>query len=228
MLYTQILQAIPRRTLTRHFLVSDRFSCVYVPSPKVASSSITQVLLNKATDGAQLGEGNVHREARQFFQRSAEETALALADKKYIRFCVVRHPVARLASAYRNKMHKRTFRLQVLGFVGETQDRDVPFDEFVEIVAAQAEDERDRHWRSQVALLYPYVVPYDHILRLENIASDWDRLAPLIRIDAPLPNLNRTGGSKRKEELAKDIQLRIADIYRSDMDAFGYQVDSAG
>lgn len=224
----QLRAGMSDRDLRRNTFISQRHGCVYLGNPKVASSSVKWVLLQgegaAPDDKGAARDGGIHRLARKTLTRRPGAAARALLDAGLLRFCIVRHPVERLVSAWHNKLSRPEYRAGVIAALGESDDRPVSLEEFVDHVAAQPDPERDPHWRSQTGLLFPKLIAYDHVLRLETLDDDWKKLAAACGLPARLPRLNARRTSRPEAPPSEAMRRRIAGIYPEDMENFGYDV----
>ncbi|WP_101067304.1 sulfotransferase family protein [Roseovarius salinarum] len=213
--------------LARNVIVSDTCRCVYVSTPKVASSSVKLALLRAERELSEVSERKIHDMARRHFKRPAREIAEILRDDRYYRFCIVRHPVDRFVSGFRNKLKRRDYRAEVLRQLGETKDRPVSIEEFVDVVTQQPDAERNRHWRSQTGLLHPGLFNYHTVAKIERLSEDWSGIADRLGLPCSLPRVNASGGKAKAVTISPRLRDRIAQIYQEDMTAFGYDLADA-
>ena len=151
-----------------------------------------------------------------------------MLDGEAFRFTFVRDPVARVESAYRDKIMRvpadrwRDEVRQVLGLpqTGEP----VTFEQFVTALEAQEPLRMDAHWRPQhLNLMYP-LVEYDIVGRLETFDDDLAR----VREAAGLPDVPvqvRQRSPRRDESLfdgRPDLLRRVRDVYARDLELYGY------
>lgn len=141
--------------------ISEEFGFIFFNNPK-AGCSTTKATLNLACArrlGVKLAyreqhdvhdrRRNILKTPRQLGARRFEEM---VADPHVVRFCVLREPVARVASAYASKFREDTPQQRRLNeFLNLPADR--PWPDINEFVAALAADEAvrdlDPHWRLQ-------------------------------------------------------------------------------
>lgn len=231
------------REWNRLFLISLKKRYVFCPLPKVANSSLKAFLYE-----AEMREAGMKRQLRRLdkktvhnvlfgpllkpFQLPDDMLATALTDKTYSRFVFVRHPVNRLVSCYldrvqtpRSGAHKDA--VQELGLsVGEN----IPFGDFVELIAGQTVQEMNLHWRPQYHECRFDLVPYDNVYRFETMSEGMQevlgRYYPTVadRIDGSLNySPKATGAGSRVEELVTPaLNQMIRKIYSEDFRAFGY------
>ncbi len=164
----------------------------YLPIPKVATSSICASLLN--TQGAKAGIFDFKVFEKQFSQHFGPN-AVREASNGLKLFAFVRHPLARLYSAYADKLIKAPQRGQRNVFSCHGFEFGMSFDAFVEGVCAMEDRHLDRHLRSQAWFLCDSngLMP-DFIGHLESFGADWDRLSATIPTLGAIAHLNLAAG----------------------------------
>jgi len=169
------------------------------------------------------------------------EGATILTGSAWFRFTFVRNPYARLFSAYKSQVmdlsspyiNFREAIRQRAGYptpVGATVGR-VGFADFVKYIAAQPDEQRDGHWKSQTGSLQLDVIRYDFVGRVETFATDFKTV--LQRFAAPatlLTTLAERVNTTAQLPLAAAYNKALADlvytIYQDDFETFGYARDS--
>lgn len=162
----------------RHFLVLPSLALVFARVPKAANSTIRYRL---AADLGLKGDGS-RPSNDAFWLNQTPDVARSLTRLQFARlaaddrpwcFTVVRHPVARLWSAWNNKVVENdvlSARLTAMGVVPG-----MAFDTFAERVAATPDADCDIHVRAQWAILAlgDRLLP-DHVARVEALEADWE------------------------------------------------------
>ncbi|XP_042867575.1 carbohydrate sulfotransferase 11-like [Penaeus japonicus] len=152
----------------------------------------------------------------------------------------VRHPLVRLASAFRNKFldgrpveKLTTYMRAALHALHLPADRDhVTFAEFL-LHVIHTRDHPDRHWSTYRALCSPCYFDYDFVAHLETYSEDMHFLAHEFEI--PLdPEARRNAKSTPGEDdaaafryyqnVSLSIRRQIFNIFKDDMEMFGYEV----
>ena len=137
----------------------------------------------------------------------------------YKKVIVVRHPMERIVSAYKNKFVTTTFSKELNQFIidnyrtNRTSHDIVPsFEEFVKYVISEYPTRPivsrpipsdvstyafDGHWRKILHLCHPCQIQYDYILKLETFEADINDIVKLFNGDvhmepANVPRLNPT------------------------------------
>lgn len=133
----------------------------------------------------------------------------------YVRAAFVRHPIDRFLSAWQSTVIK----LNHFEFSPSEHERMKDLGAFIDWFAAQDPVTCDPHLRLQSALVPRRGI--DLLGRMETFADD---LAVLLdRIGAPRPDLPRMNASPSAPPALTAAQRRtLAEIYRPDLDRFGY------
>lgn len=180
----------------------------------------------------------------------------ALRPGRYQAYGFVRNPYWRLYSAWRNKFHDPWTRIQagearfyppsmrylhlprlrlwaaMRGRPGGAPGSQIPFDTFIRFVAAQPDWLRNRHWRTQGAMLQLRHFNDMRLFRIEDqlragALDIFPRLgfrAAWVRRRLMRPK-NASSGFSGTPYSAETAALAFA-AFRADFDAFGYDPDS--
>jgi len=226
---------------------------VYVSVPKAACTSLKWLIADLQDEDPgrfyaaltrEVGRGmTIHRRRRwrrtpMLHKLSDKELADIAPERGWFVFAVVRHPTARLWSAWQSKFLLREPRW-VARFGDEpwfprvpetTQDIVEDFQRFVRAIAA-APDQlvmRDRHFQPQVRLVAPDRMPYTRIYKTGEIpellrdldahlrGGGWDGSLELeARNETPLRPLASMFTSETKEA--------VFEVYGEDFERFGYE-----
>ena len=211
--------------------------------PKVASSSISSVIIP-------------HLERlespKEFPYLQAEVWARAgkMRDRaEYLSqynttasFLISRHPLARIASAYRNKLQPDT---RVEEYFINTYGRaiisaargswregepDPTFQEFVRYLIETEVEMYDEHWKPISLICRVCQLPYRYILQYENLSDDWKQLLASAEIteDLDLVWVNSSGGGDLRhyyEAISDEEIIKLFDKFESDFVMFGYTLN---
>ena len=158
-------------------LVIPEFKFIFMPIYKAASSSINTVL-----------KENYRR--TWIFTRDNREVA-AIIDDTWNVVTWTRHPLDRLVSAWRHLILRDDWYkpLKACGMRGY-----MPFAEFVERVAECPDEEADKHFRSQTAMLtYEDKLLPTHVWSFEDLATGYNEFRGMVGFDTPetLPHINK-------------------------------------
>lgn len=197
----------------RHFLIVPRLHLAYARVPKAANSTIRYRL---AAD-LNLRDGGRRPSNDAFWLDRPPEIARCLTRLQFARlprserpwcFTVVRHPVARLWSAWNNKVVQNdalSARFVAMGVTTGTG-----FDDFVARVAATPDADCDIHVRSQwgILALGDRLLP-DHVARVESLDSDWQAIRDRVLSEGG-PRLGDLGARNVRVAATPDVAAQIA------------------
>lgn len=177
---------------------------------------------------------------------------LGEAYRGYTVFSVIRDPFDRTLSNYHNKLNRfaRRFAPSVYwgGYLGPVfngrsplvfaerirwMQRTIGFDQFVEVLGEQG-IAWDSHFNLQVRLLGDDRISYDHLLRLESLASGLQSLlagrgsaAVLASLTNDLGRLNASGNRPSDVPWTARTRSLVAKMYDADFQRLGYAVRRA-
>ena len=157
-------------------------------------------------------------------------------DPAVFKFAFVRDPFSRAFSCYLDKIHmgrKHELRAQLEEFSPRhLLKKDWSFEDFLEVVQNQPDNDRDLHWRTQSRSLFSEDITQDFVAKFEAFDRDlqsileeitrrnnWKMVPPIVR-EAP----HSTQGRARLAEnmkTSKAITL-VRKIYEEDYDRYGY------
>ena len=161
----------------------------------------------------------------------------------YKKFFFVREPFERLLSAYRDKFVGKTTRFyerigqdivkKVRSSTGKKNnkgDHQRPtFDEFTSYIDKLPNPSTwDMHWRPAHQTCYPCALDYDYVGYFDTVKEDADYILQQLQLDkmVEFPSFK---GSRTPEmlktfysQIPLDRIIRLAEIYRTDFDMFGY------
>lgn len=164
--------------------------------------------------------------------------------QSYSKFVVVRHPLERLLSAYRNKfastsadakMFKKYYAVRMMRF-SRNGSADVPesgegmtFAEFLAFLgSAPSPASFQEHWGLYVNLCHPCAIAYDFIGRYESLEEDSNRI--LREIGAPSwlsfppfePSKTAQNLRRALQNVSEAARTRLVLRYEPDFLLFGY------
>jgi hypothetical protein len=213
-------------------------SYVYVETPKVACTTIKQVLqvAELGTERAAERPADVHdRRSSPLLTPDIDQDAFlrALQDPDVFRFAFVRNPYARALSCWLDKMVHNTFeRARLAPMLGLDPDSVPAFADFLAAVSEQAIGARDIHWETQAYLLRPDRIRYSFIGRFEFFRAQFRAVCARLGIEAHADELPDTWHATNASSKVRDhVGPREADliqkIYEDDFRNFGYGWDPA-
>lgn len=228
-----IWQAADHAPWRRRILLRE-YRAIYIPVPKVACTSFKAAfaqLLGLRLDKAQ---GDPHR--RWFPSPVPIESLQGYLYAGFFRFGFVRNPWDRLVSCYRDKIRNEaegytqfTIRPGVANCLARFDSfvAGMPFDAFVDAVAAIPDSGADEHFRSQHTFLTNRKgeLTADFVGRYERLAEDFDVVRE--RTGLPALELPRLQAARRFARYAPYYTARtrqvVADRFGQDVAMFGYE-----
>lgn len=191
-------------------IYSESERLVYYPVPKVACGSFKRALL--LADGIdEPNEWRVHSHKR-WYRPSPP------GSDTWDSFTFVRHPLSRLASAYREKLQKGNAKS-----FGCPLPRTASMDEWVNWVTSKQSHKVDGHWKPQHLILSDRNPSF--LGRFESIIKDWESLRNRSHLNPTklpaLPWHNRCGGDVEERFSDKSFN-RLCKFYGKDFTLYGY------
>lgn len=202
------------------YIIPGNFA--YIPVPKCATRSMNDLLARTLLEEQ---------------QQKADKQAIALLKQQYAHhipkheirkrigslytFAIIRHPLERLFSAYKNKVLTDNLETKVNIFAKHNIPLNIDFMEFVERVCQIPDKYVDRHLRSQTWYLCDDagLIP-DQLIRLENFAQEWSEISRKLRLASP-PVCNATS-SKKLLQLDDYHKQLLMNRYKQDFRYLGY------
>jgi len=245
-------------------VVLDKWKVVYVVTPKAMCTSMLWLTAGLQSEdlGPDVADSRAPEVTRALaahdpavWRRTAVLHSLPadvideiIGEDAWFRFCLTRHPVDRLWSAWQSKLLLRE--PAYAAWFGSAPwfprtPAELPqgagalhalAEDFERFVAALAEDPHlltaDQHWAPQSYLLRPEAFPYTEIGRVEKAAVTVGRLERHLRAQG-WPgelDLKRRNTTLLPRAVIRDAALLrlIEDIYAEDMTTFGYGPARAG
>jgi hypothetical protein len=233
--------------------VSTKQRLLYVETPKAACTALKWILAH--IDGykvplvvkefeTQLEMCIHYRDVHplpslnDFNEQQANEI---LKHPSYRRFSVVRNPFTRLVSAWANKIRQaepghRNICLAIFKHAGRDESVAAPtFREFANWVLETNDPTKCyTHWRSQKHLLYPDLIDYGFVLKVENLSSDLQQLfnsaSSTKEFDAKALlskyNYNESLPLNYDDLYDRRLAERVSDFYADDFATYGYDKNS--
>lgn len=227
-------------------IVSQRHRCLYVPVPKVASTTLLAVLYE--VEGLPIPErlpGVPDRHSRGpgslpgLASMSDAERQVVLSGASYLRCSVVRNPYTRIVAAWFNKIWLRAgdsiaTQEAISAWCGRLPSDPPTFEQFVDWVCSTENPETcDPHWRPMVRLLAIDEVNYNLIGRAEALVPSLLPLAHRVGLAAEefaqlleRSAANRSVPFDRTHLYNERTAARVAEFYSEDFRRFGYPLDS--
>jgi len=232
--------------------VLNSFPILYVETPKCACSTMKHVFCY--LDGKKIEKQHVGNESSMTMAvhsrainpvanlSTIENIKEYLTTSATVRFCIVRNPYARLASAWSDKVRQRE-----PGYIGLWENISLfhnkefdfsspscpSFKEFVNwLVNTQNPESCNVHWRPMNKLLFPKLINYTHILKTENLVSGFQ--AVLDAAGIPESSDKLLSGYRTNESLPvdwkslydDDLALMVYKHFKRDFELYEYSQDS--
>ena len=196
----------------------------YIQIPKVATRSIRQALLNIDQSGNPEGNDFATFEAQNSTHLKHVEIR-KYVDQGLFLFAFVRDPYARIHSAWVNKIvdaerkgEKNILRCHGMHF-------GMSFKDFVVRVSELADNQIDRHMRSQAWFLADAqgLLP-QYVGRLEDFNQHWSALRESLPVLGPVDHINKAAHAMDYLAAYDEQSLRLVTRrYAKDFELFGYQ-----
>ncbi|XP_031843826.2 carbohydrate sulfotransferase 11 [Nomia melanderi] len=239
----------------RNILVDEQHELLYCYVPKVACTNWKRVLMIATgkwpgNDPLEIPADQAHSQGT--FQRLSNYTLPEIERMltTYDKLIVVRHPMERLLSAYRNKLeakHEKSsmyfqsrFGRKIIKRYRQNATEhslkngdDVTFPEFVEFVTDDSSNEtRNEHWNPIYELCQPCLVNYNLVSKYESLVEDATEVLERMGVESvnfPGKPANSEPTSKKLEKYYSTLtykQLRkLADLYKLDLKLFDYSLE---
>ena len=242
-----------RRNLYRHLIVNEEHKVIYCQIPKVACTQVKRIF--QALNGNYQSVYEVksvdilpftYLEDKKF---SEEQRRYML--KNFYKFMIVRDPIERLVSAYRNKLEdksnpgmllkelskkmRKLFDARRQGYnKTKTAAYYITFPEFIHHIIETPLHELNQHWMPFNDLCRPCDIQYDFIGSLDNLKRDTTYVMKKVKLDETKYYVKKTIGSVKQttrkstanflKDVPKDHFDRLVKMLQLDFELFGYSL----
>jgi hypothetical protein len=168
---------------------------------------------------------------------STDAVVEMLSASDWFRFCIVRNPYDRLASAWKQKLLSNVdsgyqwLRDEIRAEFGVIAEEPIPFRAAVDYLVGNHNMAADPHWSPMTTTMRPDIVDYDAVGRFETFAKDFADI--LRRIGAPNDVVwmagvvtNATPAVSLAELYDEGLAKRVYTHYEADFEAFAYVEDT--
>ncbi|XP_077978808.1 carbohydrate sulfotransferase 9-like [Glandiceps talaboti] len=232
--------------------VDDKYKILYCPIHKVATANWRRVLMVLAGDVenvTQVGKehyNTYYAKHRQLHSYPREQQIFRLAN--YTKFMIVRHPLERLISAYRDKFefgreHGEWYYLKDIASnilywnkpesLNTQKIHNVTFRDLVKFIITHPNNVLDMHWERYHKLCRPCEIKYDIIGKYETLERDSNHILEKVHADDvikfPPSKINNHATNSSMANLEKYLSTLTAkeleelyNIYKDDFELFGY------
>lgn len=212
-------------------MISHKYKCIFVHIPKTAGTSIENLIwpeveerteellwmgfIDKYHNKYQTG-GLQHLTCSQIKEEIGEELY-----SSYFKFAVVRNPWGKAVSQYRYMIEKQKYLRKFIGM-----NRWTSFSKYLKLI----QKKEHVQWMKQVDFLFDSNgnQGVDEIIRFEDLTAQFERIARRLKINqTQLPHSNKSKGNGRHYSFFynQDTVKMIEEMYREDIEAFGYQFE---
>lgn len=210
-----------RRETPQYWEFTDQ-NVGYIQIPKVASRSMRKAF----SDAYDIGSDDAAFDKfEDIYSAHVEHEQMRQAvDRGVFVFAFVRHPLARLYSAWMNKVNKVPATDRKCIFTCHGISYGMPFDTFAKRVCQIEDRDLDRHLKSQAWFLTDNkgLIP-QYIGKLESFESDYELIRGKFPKLMQLPHVNKSVYEKKHMEAYDDETLAlVTERYQRDFDLFGY------
>ena len=159
---------------------------------------------------------------------------------RYYKYVIVRHPLDRVVSAYRDKMLQpdETCYQEEVGdyikkkFRPENDTSVVQFHEFVQYLLTEDPLTFDRHWMPIQYVCQPCYVDYDYIAKVETLDTDAANIFHQLNASSSaLPRLNTHGAVRKDHQYLQYFTnvtyqqfMGLVKLYELDFKLWGYDI----
>ncbi|XP_067414053.1 carbohydrate sulfotransferase 9-like isoform X1 [Emydura macquarii macquarii] len=237
-----------KHNVATQIFVEHNHKFIYCEVPKVGCSNWKKIIL--------LLTMNLSRKANEVRQDLVHQTPLIkklssypsdYQDKllnSYTKVMFTRDPLERLVSAYRDKLlHSEPYysiavanKIKAMFRENKNSTEKVTFQEFVNFILTQKQDDLDIHWKPMFLLCDPCNIHYDFLGKFETLEEDAEHV--LRNIGAPeglhYPNFKVHASEKRTSDditleylrkLSSEQIQKIKKLYQMDFALFDYPYD---
>ena len=241
-----------KKNLYEHLIVNEEHKVIYCIVPKVGCTQLKRIFLllngvyssiEEATDIHNMTKHTLICD-KKFSEKQREHML-----KNFYKFMIVRDPLERIVSAYRNKFEGKTMQsmlpwLQAIGkrivekYRYNNSDTDlqnvnsITFQEYIQNIIDTPSDELNEHWMPYNNLCRPCDTHYDFIGSIDTLIRDTSHIMKQIKADetkyyvkakTALIATKKSTASFLKNLPKKNFE-RLVKIFKLDHELFGYSL----
>ncbi|MBE0470635.1 MAG: sulfotransferase family 2 domain-containing protein [Methyloprofundus sp.] len=207
-------------------LINHDLKSIYVLNPKVATTSIVEMLSTKPHQGGRIFHSHRKQQQAKGISYLDVKQIKDLQKRGYFVFTFVRNPYSRAVSFFKQKytyiegfgFKKRAFALS------RGLEHVHSFDDMIEKMVNIPDSHADTHFMSQTAILYGQFegLEYDFIGKLEDFNTGFDFVKKELKIKSEIVSKNTTENKDWARLYSKKTLNLVLERYRSDFSTFGY------
>lgn len=238
---------VKNRFLKTALFFSNKYKILFCQIPKCGTRSQARFLagideLVKPADVPTMSEGK----ATSLIERHlSARRANSLGDivkkiQEYTKVIIVREPLSRLLSAFRNKLEHNARNDQYANLASQLHTKYgngsgeqvegapvISIDDFLSYLTEEPGSQNDQHWNFYHRLCSPCTIGYDYIIRMSTIDEDMEYIKSRFGITVPFPRSydSFTDNLKVHQYFTKANPLLVNKIfhtYQLDFDLFGF------
>lgn len=184
------------------YLVNHRYKFIYCPIPKIASTTLNNLVIGLEDKGKARKDPHIEAQAKYSLSHlSLFHAVKCLNSPNYFKFVFVRNPWARLVSAYYSKFVKpqpsdqSVFAQHVVKMIvqhdnhGIDQTTSISFKQFVEYLVRTDDQNLNEHWKPQS--LFTGNTDFDFIGKIEQFSEDMEYIVKKVGIPQEYVPKNR-------------------------------------
>jgi len=230
--------------------ISMKSSFMYMETPKAACSSFKHLLaalsnqnqetFHSSTMIAKTAVETIHDrglfELPSFVDLSSEQREHVLVSEGFLRFCVVRSPFQRLASAWIDKFlcHSLSPNAEILQYIDfpeyipDWNYLRLKFNEFINhLYHVEFPNLSNHHWQQYHQLLLPHIINYNLIIKVEELKFNLAHLVKHIEDQGQtwpgLPRINETSFDFSSNLYTVNSVKKVHEMFRNDFVDYGYE-----
>jgi len=218
--------------------ISEEFRFIYFNNPKCACTTV-KATLNQSC--AKVLSKSLHYDGMQDIHNRQKNVLLSpaqigyknfedkLSDCNYFKFCFIREPIRRVASAFQDKLTWNSqFRVALNRSLVRPEQAEISFEQFASGVASDTKiRDMDEHWRLQCKQVCFDFVKFDKVGLFENLEAD---LVAILRqifsaeADSEIFDArthfreNVSKGDRVRSSMPADVRALIEYVYRDDVE----------
>jgi len=218
-----------------HIVLTDDTKLLFVQNSKAGCTTVSHVMYEYSRGSKY--SGNIHEQGAKLKRglSHVDEVLDALHSKDTVRFTIVRDPMTRALSCFKNffvdKTNERSAKyiraIRSFGY-SEQASMEENFSAYLNLVEASMRKSAsftDPHFRTQVKNVSFGDINYDSICKLENYASDLEAVFAKAQIDLKGTLFDKKHNATKTSKFSptEEMKDRVFKIYSEDYEAFGYQ-----